>query len=382
MAKFERRSIRIAGKVINSPRFPGGKDGKRLADEWYSKKAAEKEFIEDGLMTSDSPTFFRYAQKWFAKRKKAYPKSTWAADETRLRKYLLPLLSEVPMNKISRTLIRDVIVKAQEENDLSQGTRTLIKALASKIFNDAMNENPPLVHFNPCAKLTFTESRRGKKKPATLQDGDEVRTFLRVAASIGKREVLVCAIAVMAGLRKSEIIALRYSNILPTGRILIDHHCEAASLSIKPGTKAGSEETREVAIPAMLMDMIERHREESDFNAESDFIICDETGEWVRPRMLHTMIKRVIEEFGRPINLHNLRHTYGRIFMSRTGNQQALKDLLGHKSLSTTMIYSELSGQQLQPFGEMMNFEAPKLLSESVRVTPKRHQKKKKAEES
>lgn len=380
MAKTERRSIRIGGKTINSPRFTG-KDAKRRADEWYSQKAKDKEFVESGLLSSDSPTFLQYSKQWFLKRQKKNPKSTWAADETRLRKYLLPELSSFPMNRITRTQMRSVLIKVQEENKLSISTRNLIKALASAIFTSALNEKQPLVHFNPCSSLKFDDARRGKKRPATLSDGDEVRAFLNCAKSVGKQEALICAIAVMAGLRKSEIIPLKYSNITG-GKIVIDHHVEQASLSIRPGTKSGSEEIREVPIPSSLVEMIFRYRIQSQFGADGDFIICDEKGDWIRPRKLHAMIDAVVKAFGRPITLHKLRHSYGRIFISRAGNQQALKDLLGHKSVTTTMIYSELSGNQLRPFGDMMDFETIETVSNPAELPPKRHQPKRKGGEN
>ena len=375
MAKVERRFLRIAGKLVGSPRFTG-KDAKRRAQEWYTRKLQEKDFIERGLMSSDAPTFMQYASRWFKNRMSANPKSTWYTDEQRLRLYLLPALSEFPMNRITRTQMRDVLMKAQAEHNLSIATRSRIKALASKIFTDAMNENPPLVALNPCHNLKFPDPRVGKRKPLHLQSADEVREFLLAASEVGKAEALACAIAVMAGLRKSEIIPLRYRDILKD-RIVVEAHCEQASLTIQPGTKAGRDETREVFIPTRLVQMIEAYRLESKFQGPDDFILCDEKGDWIRPRKFHDMIAEVSNLYGKPITLHKLRHSYGRMFIERTGNARALQDLLGHKSASTTAIYSDLAGERLQPFGEVMDvFDTPSSVSRLPALTPKRHHKR------
>lgn len=372
----QRKSIRIGGRVENSPRFYG-KDAKKQALEWYSKKLQEKDFLEKGILSSNVPTFMAYSAKWMRERMARHPKSTWAADELHLRKYLLPYLAEFPMDRINRNQMRDVLKKSQQgETPISVATRTRIKATASKIFSDALNENPPLCAFNPCSKLTFSDPRQGRKLPATLQDDAEVLAFLKTAGEFGPQTALICAIAVMAGLRKSEIIPLKYRNVkFDRGMILVDCHVEQASLSIKPGTKSGSEESREVFVSGDLLRLIDAYRREQEFKTDSDFIFADQNGDWIRPRKFHDIVDQVVRAFGRPITLHKLRHTYGRIFTMRTGNLRALQELLGHKQASTTELYSRLAGAQLQPFGEVMTFG--QLPPSSQSVTPQRHQTKK-----
>lgn len=272
---------------------------------------------------------------------KNYPEATWAADETRLRRYLIPAIGELPMKRITRNMMRDTLVKIQDDNELSVGTRTLIKALASKIFTDAMNEDPPIVDMNPCSRLVFNEARQGrKKKPPTLRDEDEVKEFLSCAFRIGRLEGLVCSVAVLAGLRKSELSALQYRHVSAReSTITVDQKVEAVSLTIKKGTKGGAEEERAVPVPDVLLNMIAAYRKESPFNAETDFIFCDQKGDWIRPRKLHSMIDRVVKDFGRPVTLHKLRHSFGRMFIRRGGNKRVLQDMLGHKSSVMTDRY-------------------------------------------
>lgn len=372
--KGHRKTIRIGGAVINSPRFYG-KDAKQKALEWYTEKLKEKDFLEKGLLSSNVPTFMQYAATWIRARMANNPKSTWAADEQRLRDYLLPHLSEFPMDRITRNQMREVLKKVQEENELSIVTRTRIKALASKIFSDALNENPPLCAFNPCHGLKFSDKRQGAKLPPTLRDDAEVLSFLKTAGEFGPQTALICAIAVMAGLRKSEIIPLKYRHVdFVHGLIHVECHVEQASLTIKPGTKAGQDETREVYVSQDLLRLIDAYRKQAKFSGENDFIFTDETGDWIRPRRFHNIVDEVVKKYGRPITLHKLRHTYGRIFTARTGNLRVLQEILGHKSSATTEIYSKLAGSELKPFGEAMTFNAPvKLLGSPSKPTPIRH---------
>jgi integrase len=341
-----RKTIRIGGEVQNSPRFYG-KEGKQKARDWYAEKLKEKDFIERGLLSSSVPTFFVYSKAWLAKRSKTHPKATWYSDDQRLRKYLFPRLMEYPLDRITRNQMREVLLEAQQEHNLSIATRTRIKALASKIFNDAMNENPPLVTANPCAGLKFSDPRQGRKLPATLEDWDEAFSYLKIASEIGAMNFLIALFILMTAARKSETIPRKWKDVKwKRGVIMVDSHVEQVSLSILPGTKGGSDETREVTAPPMLLQALTEHRKRSAHAKESDFIFADENGDWIRPRKFHDYISPVVEAFGRPITMHKLRHSFGRLFTLTNGNLRVLQTLLGHKSGATTQIYSELSGQQ------------------------------------
>jgi integrase len=373
MAKAIRKSIRINGKTQNSPRFEG-KDARRKASDWYADKLKEKDFIEKGLLSSSVPTFMSYAAIWIRKRMDEYPQATWAGDEQRLRKYLLPNLSEFPMDRITRTQMRELLKNAQTSEKLSIATRTRIKALASKIFSDAMNENPPLCGHNPCAKLTFGDPRQGEKLPETLEDDDEVMLFLLKANEIGPLQALACAIAVMAGLRKSEIIPLRYRHIRDKNppSILVDCHLEQASMTIKKGTKAGSVESRTVYISDDLVALIKAYRKEANFSGEDDFIFANAKGSWIPPRKFHDLIDQVVKSFGRPITLHKLRHSYGRMAIMKGVPDKALQAQLGHSSPLTTALYSKLTGAQVATFGQAMTYRP--MNKEPQQSPPKRHQ--------
>lgn len=343
-----RRSIRIGGELETSPSFPN----QVLADEWYQRRLGEKNLIKFGFLSGSVPTFMEYSAEWFKKRMKSNPMNTWYNEETKLRTYLLPNLSELPLDKITMQMMREVLNKVTESGK-SISTRTAVKALASKIFTDAMNENPPLCSINPCSRLKFSDARKGKKKIKTLEDQDEIISYVRCAAEISAKHCLLAMLGVMAGLRKSEKIALRWRSIKTRRQMIeVSEHLEQASRTILPGTKAGSDESREVFVPLELIQYLNWYRSQSAFGKENDFILCDKDGGWIKPEAFHTMIAEIEKRFGRKMSDHKLRHAFGRHFAAMTGNLQALQQQLGHKQIQTTQIYSELSGRQLETFKE------------------------------
>lgn len=360
--KHYRRFIRINGELHTSPRFTKKSD----AEKWYHEMRRKKQLLRDGLVIEDKEgvRFIDYARAWLKKRMKDYPPSTWMADEQRLRDYILPLISEIPINTITGPQIKALLNKISEEGfkepgfAISPSTRTRVKALLSAIFGDALNETPPLVLFNPVLGITFKEKRMGKKKPQTLSDADECLKFIRAAQEIGPTEFVVACIFLMSGVRKQELIALRWKSFNPKkGTLKITEKYQQATNSIVSGTKAGEDENREIYISSQLVQVLKKFHKATKYPNPTDFIVCRADGRYYWARAINTMIENIREAAGVKISPHGLRHTYGREFAEKTGNIKALQALLGHASSATTDIYSDLAGERTRGFAESVSFE-------------------------
>lgn len=363
MKKTYRRFIRIGNELVPSPRF----DKKADAEKWYLEMRRKKQHLRDGLIIDDSKDgviFIDFARVWIKRRMKNYPMSTWKADEQRLRVYVLPLLSELPMSQITGPLIRNLLLKISEEGflkedfSISSATRNRVKALLSAMFSDALNESPPLVMFNPVLGIKIKEKRTGKSKPRFLADVDECIKFISAAQMIGWTEYVVACIFLMSGVRKQELIALRWSSFNSKNRTLeISEKYEQASNSIKEGTKGGENVSRVIPIPSDLALVLKEHKERSLHISQKDFILCRAGGEFYGARDISTMIEKIRDKSGLDISPHGLRHTFGREFIEKTGNSKALQAILGHTSSTTTDLYSELSGNRIKGFGEAVSYQ-------------------------
>lgn len=360
--KTYRRFIRHGNRLISSPRFSRRAD----AEQWYHEMRRKKQFVRDGIVVDDrddSIKFIEYSRRWIQRRMKDYPEATWKSDEQRLRSYILPLMSELPISSITSIQIRSVLLKISEEGFLKEGftisteTRNRVKALLSAIFSDALNEDPPIVQFNPVAGLKIKEKRRGKKKPRTLSDADECLRFISSAKKLGWEEYVIASTFLMSGLRKQELIALRWGSFDSKARTLkVSEKYEQASNSIKAGTKAGEHHTRIVPISHELASILREHKTKVKFTSPDDFIVCRPDGRFYGGRDISTMVERIRTQAGIDISAHGLRHTFGRHFVAQSGNVKALQAILGHSSSSTTDLYSELSGNRLKGFGDVVEF--------------------------
>jgi integrase len=285
-----------------------------------------------------------------------------------LRDYVLPIISEIPIADITSTQIRGLLLKISEpgfiekKNDktftISPGTRTRVKALLSVMFSDALNEDPPLVRFNPVLGLKIKDKRRGNKKPRVLGDKDTCIDFIANAKKISPLHFTIVCLDLMSGLRKQELIALKWRSVDFKNRILIiTEKYEQASGEIKAGTKGGENTSRVIPIPMLLVDILKAHKKDSDHTGPDSFVFSNPNGTFLGPKKIWEIVHDVAVASKIDISTHGLRHTFGREFALNTGNLKALQAILGHSSSQTTDIYSDLANSRIRGFGESVTFD-------------------------
>jgi integrase len=227
------------------------------------------------------------------------------------------------------------------------------------LFNSALNDDPPLIQFNPVTGIKFEEARIGKKKPVFFAETKQALEFLDAARELGGHYLLLASIGLMAGLRKSEMLALRWADInFENQTIRVANRVEQITLEVKQGTKAGRLETRIIPASPELFKVLTDFKSSTEFNLSDDFLFAKGPARrFINPREFSRMIEDINKKSGLKVTIHGLRHTFGREFAQRSGNIKALQAILGHSSSHTTDIYSELSDSRLDPFKGVVTYK-------------------------
>lgn len=353
--KFYRRFIRVNGQLETSPRFNKKKD----ADELYEQMRRKKQFIRDGFVMPDDPdavTVFQYASNWVQRRFQNYPKATAQADAQRIRDYFLPNHSELPLGSITPGQIKAAL-NAVTDSGKSVETRNRVKAVLSRMFKDALSEE--IIRLNPVSGVEFSDRRRGKKKPSYLGTTEDCKKFLDVAGELSLQHLVIVSLGLMAGLRKSEMLALKWGRIdFQNSTINICEKVEQVSLEVKSGTKKGEFENRLVPVPKELINTLSKYRKTVKYSGNNDFVLTQVYSDrFMNPGTLYARVEDVSRLSALKVSVHGLRHSYGREFAARSGNLKALQAILGHSSSQTTDRYSDLAGDRIKEFGEVVSFE-------------------------
>lgn len=346
--KIYRRSVTINGKEKKSPRFKK----KSEVDSWYAKKLTERQFLKEGVnLPLDTKTILNdyFDSTWILQREKTYPVSTTYSDRQRYNDYIRPFIGLMRVSKINQLQVRQTLKAVCEVHGMSIETRNRVRALLSKLFNDAMNEDPPLRSDNPALNISFQDARRGKKEPEYIKNEKQISLFLKKARELSSTHYAWASLQLMAGMRKSEAIPLQWSDFDSVeAELFIRRRFMQAANKIVDGTKAGSSEVRSIPIADTLVRILNGHRKVSEWKDENDFILSREDGSNFGPREIHDLHNDIVEHSGVKITPHGLRHTFGREWVKRGGSMKALQTILGHSNSQITDLYSRLAGKSVK----------------------------------
>lgn len=197
---------------------------------------------------------------------------------------------------------------------------------------------------NPCENLTIP---KGKPREIRILYMDEIQDFLFAIADCDLNEKVAYELALFLGLRRSEILGLKESDVdIISGMVSIHntrHRVEREDYD--SGTKTDRSE-RTLALPdILLMDiarLLEQHRQ---FPYErSDYLIQNGAGSPLGGQALSSRLVRLEKEKGLPhVTLHGLRHTYASLLHSSGVDMAQISAELGHSNLATTQnIYTHI----------------------------------------
>ncbi len=195
---------------------------------------------------SDTCTFSEFMQQTylpFYRRK--WKDSTAATNQDRIRYHLVSEFRERRLGSLTRDELQSFLDQRAEAG-LSFSTVDHLRWDLKQVFNMAVAEG--YLRKNPAALLfTPREARRATKRQLTW---DEVRL---VFAVLDLRELLVCTLAIIAGMRPGEILGLQW------GHIKHDH------IDIRQRVYRGKVDSpktphsvRHVALSEGLRDMVEK----------------------------------------------------------------------------------------------------------------------------
>jgi integrase len=169
----------------------------------------------------------------------------------------------------------------------------------------------------------------------------------------GHRLEVLLAMAVVTGMRRGELLALRWSDIdFDRGRLLVLHSVDYivghGYVEGKPKTTAGK---RLISLPAFLLDMLKRHQAQqlemqkaAKKWEDRGLVFPNLSGGYLHPTHMGETFRGLLKEAGLPdIHFHDLRHSAASILLCIGVNIKVIQELLGHSDISITLrTYSHL----------------------------------------
>ncbi len=332
--------------------------GSREAAEQVRRQVEAKLALGDLsiLDTTDDkkPTFDVYADGWLKDYVRIECKTSTAKGyEGVLEQYLRPRFGKKALNEIRRDDIK-ALINHLISKDLSRNTIRNALCVIRSLFNYAIEEG--FVEFNPAARLgRFTRSAKTPETKGIALTTMEIQQFLKAAQEIFPDYHPLLMMAVRAGLRRGELVALQWGNVQLGGDdndsarfILVQHnyvHREHTTTKSKKSRRVDlSRELRRVLVELRDKRLLEAYLKGKN-DISDELVFRSPEGTILDPdNLYHRVFLPVLAKAGiRRIRLHDLRHTFGSLLLQNGASIVYVKEQMGHSSIQVTVdIYGHL----------------------------------------
>lgn len=174
----------------------------------------------------------------------------------------------------------------------------------------------------------------------TPAEVDRLEDSIDLSKPEGHRNRAIIEVLFSCGLRVSELVNLKFSDIFTQERFV---------RVMGKGAKERLVPISERALHEIEMYMPWRKSLKIK-NGEEDYVFLNRRGAHLTRVMILIMLKRQAEEAGlqKVISPHTLRHSFATALLEGGADLRVIQALLGHESIGTTEIYTHLSMQTLR----------------------------------
>lgn len=306
----------------------------------------EAKHLEKELKERENTPFDVLAQKYIEWAKAN--KKSWRDDMTRYIKHIKPVIGNIPIREISvlnmerlkKTLKRKKVTNGKNSSYLSDATVKHCLVLVRQMFYRGETwrlfegVNPVRLTTNADKKFLKT----GDNKRLRFLTKMEADTLLKEIKDISEQTHDICLLSLHTGLRMGEVFSLTW------GDIDLDH----GLITIR---NPKNDETRQAYVTPAVASMFKKYDPKKQIR--TNLVFPDKTGK--RIHQLSDTFNRVVDKMKlnegvidrqNKVVPHSLRHTFASWLAQQGETLLTIKELLGHKSIETTMRYAHLIPDQ------------------------------------
>jgi integrase len=367
-------TLSLVTRCKTMPRFQ--EDGKPTL-----MKHAEKERdtilrpVNDGLT---APTAVRAVtlndlleKYWpiYVERQKMRP-STKDGYSSMLEKWIKPHLGGNELAKITPDVITGFMkilseakpsrAKAEDAGTLSDKYQKNLYNLLMQLFELAATYD--LIQKNPVRPMLHRPSVEKLEKP--LLPREKVRDLFLALPEAWRPSVLTL---LLTGMRQGELLGLRWQDIDFAGKLIYKRNVMyrgelLAGLKNTKKKTDGKPREHKVAMPPLLMHVLQEHQERTLYKESTHYVFCREDGSPLDPdHMRNCVLYPAMAKAGIPRQkyangLHMFRHAAGSILYAATGGDlKKTQEQLGHADIQTTAnIYTHVDLKQKHQSAEAL----------------------------
>lgn len=254
--------------------------------------------------------------------------------------------------RLGKVLLVDLGVREVQRvlDDLLEGGHSgrhvaHIRGVLRAAISHAMRQE--LVGRNVAALAASPQVRRAEMQALSAS---EVHSLFK--AMEGERLRPLVVTAAMLGLRRGELIALKWSDIdLDRATLTVRRTGTRINREYVEGPPKSAKSRRTIALPPTIAEMLREQR-----GAPLAYVFPGELGGPTSAHAIDLALKRGLIRAGLPpIRVHDLRHTAASVLLGAGGTLRDAQEMLGHASYALTAdLYAHLSEDQRKATADRM----------------------------
>lgn len=333
---------RRRGKWVMDVSLPGGRRIQRVALVQTRKGALaeERQILEDRLHGPKKKEVktSEFASEWFEVYVKTNNRFSEQTNKRRmLHKHLVPSFGSLCLSEIDTALVERFKARLVASGRKPKTVNNVLACLG-KMLRTA--DEWGYATATPRIRLLRVPDQR----PDFLSEQEESRVLAAAEARGGYWLVMVL-LGLHAGLRIGEILALRWCDVEFASTSNNPHGYLTVRQSAWYGTVSAPKNGRERTVPltGKLRQTLQAHR-----HLRGDLVVCTADGGILRQDDVDSGLRACCRRGGvRSFGWHLLRHTFASRLAQRGVPLPAIKELLGHSTLSMTLRYAHLAPSNL-----------------------------------
>lgn len=262
--------------------------------------------------------------------------TTYAAHGYIFKNHILPGLGDIPLSELTVKQVGDFLEERKcfgghrpespEYPGLGEHTMRHIHRLLQQCLDQAMRDG--LITENPARAFHYPKP---KKVSANVLTSAEVEDYLDAAERLGHLPMFLLALT--AGLRQGELIALKWSDLDVKERTLTI--TEKRSVERRELVEYG-DDTRTISLTEEVVELL--RLEHARHPSSPLMFMHPATQKPYSPQMVRRLHNAIIREAGLDhIRFADLRHTFATMALSSGVDVKTLSSMLGHFSAGFTL---------------------------------------------
>lgn len=238
----------------------------------------------------------------------------------------------------------DIGISARSQSRILSGVRTFYTFLILDGY----------IEDDPTELLEWPKIGEHLPEVLSVEEVDRLEQACDLSKWEGQRNRTIIEVLFSCGLRVSELINLRLSDLFLTEKFI---------RVMGKGKKERLVPISESAIKELQYWFMDRNLMKIK-PGEEDFVFLNRRGGHLTRMMIFTIVRRLAEAAGieKTISPHTLRHSFATALLEGGANLRAIQDMLGHERISTTQIYTHIDMHTLRE--EILEHHPRNLLNE------------------